>query len=42
MVIVALVATFTFRRTGGHLPGALISALLVAWYVVVGQATQVG
>ena len=42
MTIVALVATFTFRRTGSYLPGAFISAGLVAWYVVVGQATQVG
>jgi len=40
MCIVALVSTFTFRRTGSHIPGALICGLLVAWYVVVGQATQ--
>ena len=42
MVISALIATFTYRRTGSYLPGALICALLVAWYVVVGQATQAG
>ncbi|MEP7314720.1 MAG: alpha/beta fold hydrolase, partial [Pseudomonadota bacterium] len=42
MVIAALISTFTWRRTGSYLPGALICALLVAWYVVVGQATQVG
>lgn len=40
MSFVAVVSTFAFRRTGHHLPGALISAALVAWYVVVGQATQ--
>ena len=42
MSLVAVVSTFAFRRTGDHLPGALISAALVAWYVVVGQATQAG
>lgn len=39
--IVALVATFTFRRTNSYLPGALISALFITWDVVAGQATQV-
>ena len=38
--IVAIISTFVFRRTNSYLPGALISALLVAWYAVVGQATQ--
>jgi hypothetical protein len=42
MVIVALVSTFAYRRTGSYVPGALICAALVSWYVVVGQATQVG
>lgn len=42
MSFVAVVSTFAFRRTGHHLPGALISAAFVAWYVVVGQATQAG
>lgn len=40
MSLVAVVSTFAWRRTGHHLPGALISAGFVAWYVVVGQATQ--
>jgi len=40
MSIVALIATFTFRRTSTYVPGALICAALVSWYVVVGQATQ--
>lgn len=39
--IVAIIATFTYRRTNSYLPGGLICALLVTWYVVVGQATQV-
>jgi pimeloyl-ACP methyl ester carboxylesterase len=41
MAIVAVIATFTWRRTGSHIPGAVLSAMLIAWYVVVGQATQV-
>ena len=40
MAIVAVIATFTWRRTGSSLPGALICALLVTWYVVAGTATQ--
>jgi hypothetical protein len=40
LAIVAVIATFTYRRTNSYLPGALISALFVTWYVVAGQATQ--
>jgi hypothetical protein len=40
LAMVAVVATFTIRRTGSSLPGALISALVVTWYIVAGQATQ--
>jgi len=42
MGFVAIVSTLAYRRCGHHLPGALISAAFVAWYVVVGQATQAG
>jgi hypothetical protein len=42
MAIVGVVSTFVFRRTASHLPGALLCAGIVAWYVVVGQATQAG
>jgi pimeloyl-ACP methyl ester carboxylesterase len=38
--IAAIIATFTWRRTGSSLPGALISGLFVTWYVVAGTATQ--
>jgi len=38
--IVALIATFTWRRTGSSLPGALIAGLFVTWYIVAGTATQ--
>jgi pimeloyl-ACP methyl ester carboxylesterase len=39
--IVAIIATFTYRRTNSYLPGALICALFVTWYVVAGQAMHV-
>jgi len=40
LAAVAIISTFTWRRTGTSLPGALICALLVTWYVVAGTATQ--
>jgi pimeloyl-ACP methyl ester carboxylesterase len=40
LTICAVVATFTWRRTGSSLPGALICGLFVTWYVVAGTATQ--
>jgi pimeloyl-ACP methyl ester carboxylesterase len=40
LAIVAMIATFTGRRTGSSLPGALICGLFVTWYVVAGTATQ--
>jgi pimeloyl-ACP methyl ester carboxylesterase len=40
LAIVAALATFTWRRTGSSLPGALICSVLVTWYVVAGTATQ--
>ena len=41
LAIVAVIATFTWRRTGTSLPGVLICGLFVTWYVVAGTATQV-
>lgn len=41
MIAVAVISTFTWRRTGSYVPGALICGLLVTWYVVAGTATQV-
>jgi len=41
MSIVAIIATFTYRRTNSYLPGAFICALFITWYVVAGQATHV-
>ncbi|MDP1736603.1 MAG: alpha/beta fold hydrolase [Caulobacter sp.] len=41
MAIVAVISTFTWRRTGSYVPGAMICGLFVTWYVVAGTATQV-
>ena len=41
LAVVAIIATFTWRRTDSHVPGALICGLLVTWYVVAGTATHV-
>jgi pimeloyl-ACP methyl ester carboxylesterase len=40
LAIVAIIATFAYRRTNSYVPGALISALFVTWYIVASQATQ--
>ncbi|MDX1491260.1 MAG: alpha/beta fold hydrolase [Pseudohongiellaceae bacterium] len=40
LLIVAIISTFTYRRTASYVPGALINALFVSWYIVAGQATQ--
>ena len=40
LAIAAIVATFTWRRTGSSLPGALICGIFITWYVVAGTATQ--
>ncbi len=40
LAISAIIATFTWRRTGSSVPGALICGIFVTWYVVAGTATQ--
>jgi pimeloyl-ACP methyl ester carboxylesterase len=40
LAIAAIIATFTWRRTGSSLPGALICGMFVTWYAVAGTATQ--
>ena len=40
LAIAAIIATFTWRRTGSSLPGALICGLFVTWYLAAGTATQ--
>ena len=42
LAIVALISTFTYRRTSSYVPGAVISTLFVTWYVVAGTATMIG
>jgi pimeloyl-ACP methyl ester carboxylesterase len=41
LAIVALIGTYTYRRTNSYVPGALISALFITWYVTAGTATMV-
>jgi hypothetical protein len=38
--VIAIVAIFAWRRTGGHRAGSLLTAMLVTLYVVAGTATQ--
>jgi pimeloyl-ACP methyl ester carboxylesterase len=40
LAILGIIAAFTIRKTGTSLPGALICAFFVTWYIVAGQATQ--
>jgi pimeloyl-ACP methyl ester carboxylesterase len=40
LAVVGIIAAFTLRRTGTALPGALLCALVVTWYVVAGQPMQ--
>ena len=40
LAMVAIISTFTWRRTASSLPGALTSGIFVTWYIVAGQATQ--
>ncbi len=42
LLIVAVISTFLYRRTGSYIPGAIANALIVTWYMVAGQATQYG
>ena len=42
LAALAVIAVACWRRTASAVPGALLSALLVAWYVVAGTATQFG
>jgi len=40
MAIVGAISAFAWRRTGSALPGAVISALFVTWYITAGTATH--
>jgi dienelactone hydrolase len=41
MSLVAIVSVFSWRRTNSYVPGALICALFVTWYLVAGTATHI-
>lgn len=40
MLMIAVISTFTYRRTASILPAVFINTLFVTWYIVAGQATQ--
>ncbi|THD63696.1 alpha/beta fold hydrolase [Phenylobacterium sp.] len=40
LAIVGALAAITYRRTNSYVPGALICALLLSWYVTAGTATH--
>jgi pimeloyl-ACP methyl ester carboxylesterase len=40
LAVVGVLAAFTYRRTNSYVPGALICAALLAWYVTAGTATH--
>jgi pimeloyl-ACP methyl ester carboxylesterase len=40
LAVVGVIAVFTWRRTNSYAPGALICALLIAWYVTSGTANH--
>jgi dienelactone hydrolase len=40
LALVAVIGTFTWRRTGNAVAGGFISGLFVTWYIVAGTATQ--
>ena len=40
LAMVGLIAAFTYRRTNSYVPGAIICALVITWYMVAGTATH--
>ena len=40
LAMVGVIAAFTYRRTNSYVPGALICALVICWYVTAGTATH--
>lgn len=40
MVVVSLVSTYFFEKTGRVYAGAFLNAIVVTWYIVAGQAVQ--
>jgi pimeloyl-ACP methyl ester carboxylesterase len=40
LAVIGAIAAVTYRRTNSYVPGALICALLLSWYVTAGTATH--
>ncbi|MBR7618905.1 alpha/beta fold hydrolase [Phenylobacterium sp. 20VBR1] len=40
LAMVGVIAAFTYRRTNSYVPGALICAMVICWYVTAGTATH--
>ncbi|WP_293905943.1 alpha/beta fold hydrolase [Phenylobacterium sp.] len=40
LAIIGIIGAFTYRRTNSYVPGALICALLISWYVTSGTANH--
>ena len=40
MIVVSLISTYFFEKTGRVYAGAFLNAIFVTWYIVAGQATQ--
>ncbi|MGZ3404652.1 MAG: alpha/beta hydrolase family protein [Phenylobacterium sp.] len=40
LAVIGAIAAITYRRTNSYVPGALICALLLSWYVTAGTATH--
>ncbi|HET6972276.1 MAG TPA: hypothetical protein VFH92_14200, partial [Phenylobacterium sp.] len=38
--VIGVVGAWTYRRTNSYVPGALICALLISWYVTSGTANH--
>ena len=40
LAVIGVIGAFTYRRTNSYVPGALICALLISWYVTSGTANH--
>ena len=40
LAVIGVIAAYTYRRTNSYVPGALICALLISWYVTSGTANH--
>ena len=41
LAVIGVIGAYTYRRTNAYVPGALICALLISWYVSSGTANHV-